>query len=73
MLVEPVIAHRPVVSFHISILLWLARLDVLELNALLLSPRHELATDVFRPVVTANASEFTTPLNHLIQSTFDAL
>lgn len=73
MLVEPVIAHRSVVSFHISILLWLARLAVLELNALRLSPRQELATDVFRPVVTANGSGFTTPLNYLIQSTFDAL
>lgn len=47
---KPGVTHGPVVAFDIGVLLWLTRLDMLDPDALLLSPGQQRATDVFRPL-----------------------
>ena len=51
---QPFVANSPVETFDVSILLRLARLNVLEGNTRLLSPVLNSATDVFRAVVATN-------------------
>ena len=47
-LIEPLVAHRSVLPFNVSILLRFAWLDVLKLNASFSSPGCQRVTDVFR-------------------------
>ena len=47
-LVQPFDANRAIVALDIGILLWLAGLDVFDVNAVFLHPSHQLAADVLR-------------------------
>ena len=57
-----------VVALDIGILLWLARLDVVQGDALVLSPFHQLATDLLRTVVHPNGIWLAAPFNDLVQA-----
>ncbi len=52
---EPVVAQRAVVTFDISVLLRIARPDMLQADAMFFSPQQDLAADVLRPVVAADS------------------
>ena len=70
---QPVVAHGPVVTLNVSVLLRLSRLDKRDVNAPFLGPCQRYAADVFRPVVTADYLRPTAPLNDLIERTDDPL
>ena len=70
-LVQPVVANRPVVTFNIGILLWLAWLDMIDTDILPLCPGKQYCTDVLRTVVTPNRSRLSSPLNDLLQRAND--
>ena len=53
-LIELLMACRSVKPLHIRILLGLAGLDVVQLDAVFVRPFHHLAADVLRAVITAN-------------------
>jgi hypothetical protein len=57
------VSYRAVGALDIGVLLWLCELDVLDMNAHLFSPRHQLAADIFRAVINPN--------NQLPASSFD--
>jgi hypothetical protein len=50
-LAKPFLADSPIVAFDIGVLLWLARLDIEQVNAALLRPGLQFSADVFRTVV----------------------
>ena len=50
-LIEPFMPNSSIVAFDVSILLRLARLDMLDRDVALLRPFQKLATNVFRAVV----------------------
>ena len=54
-LIEPFMPNGSIIAFDISILLRLARLDMLDRDVAALGPFQKLATDVFRAVVDPNA------------------
>jgi hypothetical protein len=47
-----------IIAFDISILLRLARLDMLDRDVAALGPFQKIATDVFRAVIETNACRF---------------
>jgi hypothetical protein len=53
-LAQPFVADSSVEAFNIGILLGLSWLDILERNAVLLCPRLDRSTDVFRAVIAPN-------------------
>ncbi len=62
---------RSVESFHIGVLCWFSRLDVIEGNASGLGPIGQRVGDEFRPVVQAYRQRHTTYLNQLVQGPDD--
>ena len=59
---QPVVAHRAVEVFDISILLRLPGLNVFGPDILLFGPALQLAVDVFQPVVPAYNGRLAAPL-----------
>ncbi len=53
-LAEPLVAHRPVESIDIRVLLRVSRLDELDVDAAVLSPIHRRVADVLGSIVAAN-------------------
>lgn len=72
-LIEPFVANSSIVAFNLSILLRLARLDVLDRDVAFFRPFQELAADVFRAVVDPDAFRLTAPFDDLVQASDDAL
>lgn len=62
---------RSVESFHIGVLCWFSRLDVIEGNALALGLIGQRMGDEFWPVVQANRQRRATYLNQLVQGPYD--
>ena len=60
-----------VVALNVGVLLRLSGLDVLDGNALFLSPFQQLATDIFRAIINPNYSWFSTPLDDPVQAADD--
>ncbi len=67
-LVEPFMADRSVVTFDIGVLLWLSRLDILDVNAHLFSPCHEFTADIFWPIVHSNNLRLAPPFDNPLQT-----
>ncbi len=63
----------PIIAFDISILLRLSRLDVAQGDVAFLCPFHQLAADVFGPVVDPYCHRLTAPFDDLVQAANDAL
>jgi len=56
MLVQPVILDRPVIAFHVGVLLWLPRLDKLQPDATFRGPGCQQFNDIFRAIIAANGA-----------------
>jgi hypothetical protein len=69
---QPIVSYCSIISFDVSILLRVARLDEQQIDTMFLSPRGQQSTDILRPVITADLSWLPPPLNHLIQCAFNA-
>ena len=67
-LIKPLISNGSVISFDTSILLRLARLDMLDCDIAALGPFQKLAADEFRAVVDPNACRLTTPFDDLVHA-----
>ena len=67
MFAEPLVAYRPVEPLDIRILVRVARLDELDLNAAFLGPFHGCVPDVLGSIVATNLRGLTTPLDQLVQ------
>ena len=67
-LIQPFMPNRPIVAFNVSILLRLARLDMLDCDVAFFSPFQELATDVFRSIINPNALRSSPPLDDPVQA-----
>ena len=72
-LIEPFMPNGSSIAFDISILLRLARLDMLDRDVAALGPFQKLVTDVFRAVVDPNACWLAAPFDDLVQAPDDAL
>jgi hypothetical protein len=68
MLVEPFMADRSVVALNVSVLLRLARLDVPDADLALFRPGQQLAADIFRTVINANARRRAPPFDDPVQT-----
>ncbi len=62
-----------IIAFDISILLRLARLDMLDRDITIFGPFQKLVADVFRAVVDPNACRLAAPFDDLVQAPDDAL
>ena len=71
-LIQPIIAHRPVVPFDIAVLLRLARLDIPQVNAFSLGPALQPGADVLRAVVTADLFGLASSFDYLFKRSFHA-
>ena len=69
---QPIVSYCSIISFDVSILLRVARLDEQQIDTMFLSPRGQQSTDILRPVITADLSWLPPPLNHLIQCALNA-
>lgn len=69
---QPVIAHCPVVTLDIGVLLRITGLDMLKPNAALLRPSTQAPADISRTIVAANDFGSAPPLDDLLQGTNDA-
>jgi len=72
-LTEPTVAYGSVVSLHIAILLWIARLDKLQSDFVLIGPLFEGMADEFWTIVATNPLWLSPPFDNLVQSTNDPL
>jgi hypothetical protein len=72
-LAQPLVAHGSVESLNIGILLRLARLDVLQLNAPVLGPSLNALADVLWPVVAADGIGLASPQDDVLQASDHAL
>ena len=70
-LIQPFVAYRTIVALDIRILLRLAWLDLLDVNAPCLSPCFEQTTAVFWAVVDTNVLGFAASLDDLVQAEYD--
>lgn len=70
-LVEPFVPDCAVVSLDVGVLLRFSGLDVLDGDTLLLSPFHELTTDIFRAIVHTNSARFSAPFDDTFQAPDD--
>jgi hypothetical protein len=61
-----------VVALNIGVLLRLAWLDMVQGDALVLSPFHEFPADIFRAIVDANGERFSPPFDDLVEAPDDA-
>ena len=61
------VAHGPVESFNIGVLLGISWLDVFQVDAPVLGPLGDRAADVLWPVVAANDTGLAAPGNDLAQ------
>ena len=68
-LVQPFVSYRAAVALDIGVLLRLSGLDVLDMNAHLFSPCHQLAADIFRAVINPNNQRPASPLDDPVQTT----
>jgi len=59
-------AHGSIVAFDVGILLWLAWLYKLELDASLFRPLLQRIANVFRPIIAPTCLRFATPFDHLV-------
>ena len=70
-LIQPFMPDGSVVTLNVSILLWLAGLDMIDLNVARLSPIPQFATDIFRAVINADCLRLAAPFNDPVQATND--
>lgn len=73
MLVQPFMVDRSVVAFDIGVLLWLAWLDVPDADVVRLSPRYQLAADIFGAVIDTNTCRFAPLFTNPVQAADHAL
>ena len=59
---------RSIEAFDVSVLGWLTRLDVAELDVVVRSPSSKLDAQVFRPLVAPDCMWFPSPLDHLFEA-----
>ena len=69
MLIQPFVPDGSVEAFDVGILLRLARLDKERVDATLHRPGAKLMADDFWPIVSANDSWRSSPLDDLVQRT----
>lgn len=69
---EPVVAYRSVKAFDVSILLWLARLDMLKTDTMTLGPGGKGGADVLGAIIAPNNLRFAPPFDDLLQSSCHA-
>jgi len=67
-LIKPLMPNGLVISFDTSIMLRLARLDMLDCDIAALGPFQKLAANVFRAVVDQNACRLTAPFDDLVHA-----
>jgi len=72
MMGQPIVAHGPVVTLHVSVLLRLAWLDEIDADAAPGGPGQRHGADVFRAVVAADRVWFATPFDNPVQRSDDA-
>ena len=71
-LATPTLADSAFISFHVGILLRVARLDKFNPDTLFFCLLRQLLTDKFRTVVTPQGIRRTSPLDDLLQRSGDA-
>ena len=64
---QPFMSNCAVVSFDIGVLLRLAGLDVLDVDAHIFRPCHQLATDVFRAIIDPDCRQLPAPFDDPVQ------
>ena len=64
-MVEPVVAHCPVIPLNISILLWVPRLNIAQTDSPLSGPVLQSGTDVLWAIVATNFFGAAAPFNNL--------
>lgn len=69
---QPIVSYCSIISFDVSILLRVARLDEQQIDTMFLSPRGQQSNDILKPVITADLSLFPPPLSNLIQCALNA-
>lgn len=57
-LIQPFMPDGAIVALNIGVLLWLARLDMVQRNAFACRPLRQCCADIFRPVVDPNGEDF---------------
>ncbi len=67
-LIQSFVVNRAVVTLDIGVLLGLAGLDVLDVDAHPLCPYHQLAADIFWAVINPNNQRFPAPLDDPFQA-----
>ena len=65
--VEHFAAIRPIESFDIGVLVWLPRLDVADVDLMLITPIDEGLAQEFRTVVAADCIRSSSPFSDLVQ------
>jgi len=70
-LLQPLLADRPVVTFHIGILLWLSGLDILDADVAFLCPFRQRTTHIFGAVIDPNDLRLAAPFNDSVQAAHD--
>jgi len=65
-------ANGAIVTFNVSVLLWLSWLDVFHMNAICFSPCLEHAADIFGAVINPNELWFASSFNNPVQAANDA-
>jgi len=67
-LIQPLVPDGAVVRLDVSVLRWLAGLDVLDGNPMFLSPFRQLFADVFRAIVDPDGSRLAAPFDNPFQT-----
>ena len=70
---QPGIAHGAVVALHVRVLLRLARLDVVDPDAVAFRPAQQRTADVLRTVVAADRFRLAAPFDDLLQRPNDLM
>src|SRR5690606_22618785 len=68
---EPVVANRSVEALNISILLWMSRLYVFDLDIPIFCPLLKHFGNVFGAIITTYSFRFSAPLDDVVQNSRD--
>ena len=70
--VQPFVPSSAVKSLNISILRWLARLNIQQRYLVLVRPIDQLLAEIFWAIITTKSLWFASSFDNLIQSTYHA-
>ena len=70
--VQPFVPSSAAKSLNISILRWLARLNIQQRYLALVRPIDQRLAEVFWAIITTKSGWFASPFDNLIQSTYEA-